>query len=160
MAQENNGLDLPADEAGDLQKKADEYLNNWKRAAADLINYKKEEMARAGMLIGYAKESMFENILPIIDSIYLMEKQTNKLEFIGLSEGVEMIKKQIQDFLKKEGIEEINAIGNLFDANSMEALGEISNDQFPIPNTVVEEVQKGYKMGEKVLRPAKVKVTK
>lgn len=139
MEQENNQLE-------DLQKKADEYLNNWKRAVADMANYKKDEMARAGMLIGYAKESMFENLLPIIDSMYLAAAAFGK-------EGFAPVEKQIQEFLKKEGIEEIVVEGKEFDAASMESIGESESGQ-------LEEVQKGYKMQDKILRPAKVKVSK
>ena len=130
-----------------------EYLNNWKRAAADLINYKKDEVQRAGLLIGYAKESMLFNLLPVIDSVYLAASAFGQ-------EAFTQIEKQIQEFLKKEGIEEIAVEGKAFDPAAMESLGEITNDQFPIPNTVVEELQKGYKMGDKILRPAKVKVSK
>ena len=103
-----------------LQKQSDEYLNNWKRAAADMANYKKDEMTRAGMLIGYAKEGIFLNVLPVLDSIYLLKQHTNKLEFVSLSEGIMQIEKQIQEFLKKEGIEEIAVMGQKFDPNSME----------------------------------------
>lgn len=149
----NNVPTEAPNELGECQKLRDEYLNNWKRAVADLANYKKEEMARMGNLLGYAKEGMFENLLPIIDSMYLAAGVFGKDGFAG-------VEKQIQEFLKKEGIEEILTTGLLFDPNTMEAIGEITNDKFPIPNTVVEELQKGYKMGDKVLRPAKVKVTK
>ncbi len=137
----------------DFNKKAEEYLNNWKRAAADLINYKKEEVSRARLLISYAKESMLFNVLPVIDSIYLMEQQTQKLEFSSLLEGLQMIKKQIEEFLKKEGIEEIEVAGQPFNPETMESVGETENGE-------MELMQKGYKMGEKILRVAKVKVNK
>ncbi len=149
---QNDSADAPANH-NECDKKTDEYLNNWKRAVADLSNYKKEEMARMGTLLGYAKENLFLEFLPIIDSLYLAQQAFGKDGFAG-------VEKQIQDFLKKEGIEEIITIGLLFDPNTMETIGEMTNDQFPISNTVVEELQKGYKMGDKVLRPAKVKVTK
>ncbi len=148
------------DEAEELKKKADEYLNNWKRSAADFINYKKEEMERAGLLINYAKEEMLLNMLPIIDSFYLSEKHSNILENVGMSEwqkGFEQIKKQIEEFLKKEGIEEIEAIGQKFDPSTMEAVDEEEGDE---SGKVIEELQKGYKIDEKVLRPAKVKINK
>src|SRR3989338_9433192 len=59
----------------ECEKKCDEYLNNWKRSAADFINYKKEEMERIGFLAKYAKEDVIYKILPILDSFYLAEKQ-------------------------------------------------------------------------------------
>src|SRR6185436_3684216 len=99
-----------------------EYLNNWKRAAADLINYKKDEVQRAGLLIGYAKESMLFNVLPIIDSIYLAAAAFGK-------DGFAPVEKQIQEFLKKEGIEEIIVEGEEFNPETMEAIGESENGQ-------------------------------
>jgi molecular chaperone GrpE len=127
-----------------------EYLNNWKRSAADFINYKKDEMERAGMLAGYVKEGIFLNMLPIIDSIYLAAAAFGK-------DGFAPVQKQIEEFLKKEGIEEIVVVGKKFDANSMEIMEEVEGGE---SGMVTEELQKGYKMGEKVLRPTKVKVNK
>lgn len=140
---ENNELE-------ELQKKSEEYLNNWKRSAADFINYKKDEMARAGLLINYAKEDMFLHMLPIIDSMYLAATAFGK-------DGFMPIQKQIEEFLKKEGIEEIVVVDQKFDPQTMEIMEETEGAE---PGMVTEEMQKGYKMGEKVLRPAKVRVSK
>ena len=132
-------------------KKSDEYLNNWKRAAADLANYKKEEMERLSKLMQYGKEDMIEKVLPIFDSIYLLEKHAGQVE------GIDLIKKQITDFLKKEGVEEIKCVGEKFNPETMEIVEEMDGGE---SGMVTEELQKGYMMGEKVLRPAKVKVNK
>ncbi len=153
----------------ECQKQSDEYLHNWKRAAADLINYKKDEFERMAMLGNYATESTILKILPILDNIALAQKQLpEKLktgeegssQSIEWTKGFMQIKNQIEEFLKKEGIGTIETAGQKFDPATMETMGEISNNQFPIPNMVVEELQKGYKIGERVLRPAKVKVSK
>ena len=166
-----NNKKIASTELEELQKKADEYLNSWKRAAADLINYKKEEMERMATLASYAKESILFEVLPIFDSFYLAEKHANKLDLpagqagnVGMLEwakGFSQIKNQIAEFLKKAGIVEIEVMGQKFDPNSMEivaASAEGSGE--PKEEVVVEELQKGYKMGERVLRPAKVKVSK
>jgi len=134
----------------ECQKMRDEYLNNWKRAVADLSNYKKEEMARMGNLLGYAKEGMFENILPVIDSIYLASQAFGKDGFLP-------IQKQIEEFLKKEGIEALEVTGKKFDAEIMEIVSEEEGGE---SGMVLEELQKGYKMNDKVIRVAKVKVSK
>jgi len=139
-----------ADKFAELEKKCDEYLNNWKRAAADMANYKKEEVARAGMLMGYAKEDVFFNLLPIIDSIYLASMAFGK-------DGFMPVQKQIEEFLKKEGIEEIKSVGEKFDPASMEVVEEVEGGESQM---VVEELQKGYRANGKVLRPSKVKVNK
>jgi|SRR3989338_2828781 len=150
--------------------KCEEYLNNWKRSVADFINYKKEEMERMAKLMQYGKEDMILNILPIIDSIYLLKPHTNKLEFVSLSEGVLQIEKQIQEFLKKEGIEEIEINGNppspealegqrKFDPILMEVVEEVEIEGVE-SGIVVKELQKGYIINGKVLRPSKVRITK
>lgn len=155
------------------QKKADEYLNNWKRSAADFINYKKEEMERIGFLANYAKEDIIHKILPIFDSFYLAESHANIRENVSMEEwykGFEQIKKQIEEFLKKEGIEEIETVGHpsspeasdrqrKFDPNLMEVIEEVEIEGME-PDIVVEELQRGYKIQDKVLRPAKVKISK
>lgn len=157
----------------ELEKKCEEYLNNWKRSAADFINYKKDEVERMGILAKYAKEDIILKILPILDSFYLAEKQLPKdIEKLGQTSLIEwtkgflQIENQIEEFLKKEGIEEIKTknpstgSGLKFNPETMETIGEITNSQFSIPNTVVEELQKGYKMRDKVIRPARVKISK
>ncbi len=170
------------DETSELKKKADEYLNNWKRERADFLNYKKDEVERMVNLANYAKEHIILEVLPILDNIYLAEKQLpehlKKPARIGYAEdvvgggekgsqqaiewtkGFLQIQKQLEDFLKKQGIEEIKTAGERFNPETMEAVEETSNTQHLTPNTSVEELQKGYLLDGKVLRPAKVKVAK
>ena len=137
-------------EIEECKKSREEYLNNWKRAVADLSNYKKEEMVRMGTLLSYAKENLFLEFLPIIDSLYLASQAFGKEGFAG-------VEKQIQEFLKKEGIEEIEVVGQKFNPEFMEIVSEEEGGE---TGMVAQELQKGYKMGDKVIRPAKVKVTK
>jgi len=166
-SEENKKYD--SNSQSELEKKCEEYLNNWKRSAADFINYKKDEMERIGFLVKYANEEIILKVLPILDSFYLAEKQLpenlkkgseGSPQAIEWTKGFLQIRNQIKEFLKKEGIEEIKTVGENFDPETMEAIDEITNSQFSISNTVVEELQKGYKMEDKVLRPAKVKISK
>ncbi len=156
-------------ELEDCKKKCDEYLNNWKRATADLINYKKEEMERLAMIGNYAKESMIFKILPIIDNFYLAEKQLpEKLksgqegtaQSIEWTRGFLQIQKQIEDFFKKEGIEALEVVGKPFDPTMMEIVSEATGNENLAPGMVLEELQKGYKIQDKILRPAKVSISK
>ncbi len=149
----------------ECQKKSNEYLNNWKRSAADFINYKKEEMERTAMLINYTKEDMIDKILPILDNFYLAAKQMP--EDVGKSVwggGFLQIVKQVEEFLKKEGIEEIKVVGEKFNPNFHEVIEEVGPAEASAKGgetgIIVEEVQKGYTSNGKVLRPAKVRVTK
>ncbi len=147
----------------ECKKKCDEYLNNWKRAAADLANYKKDEMERAGLLAGYAKAGIVFSILPVIDSFYLaLNHIPEEIKSGAWMQGFLQIQKQIEEFLKKEGIEQIEVMDKPFDPNTMEAIAA-SNESSGEPReegVVIEEVQKGYMMEGKVLRPAKVRITK
>lgn len=138
-------------EAEELKKKADEYLNNWKRERADFLNYKKDEIERTLSLVKHSVEKFVLNLLPILDNIYLAQSHLK-------DDGLAQIIKQFEEFLAKEGIEVIKTDGKQFDPNFMEAVGEaeISGEG----NNVAEEVQKGYTMNGKVLRPAKVRVAK
>jgi len=152
MAQEPNELE-------DLEKKCEEYLNGWKRERADFLNYKKEEMERISHLVKYANEEIILKLIPILDNICLAEQHAPQdNEWV---QGFLQIKKQFSDFLKKEGIEHIEVLGKKFDPNLMEAAEEIVG--CPTPHNsgeVVEEVQRGYTLHGKLIRPARVRVTK
>lgn len=143
----------------ELEKKAEEYLGGWKRERADFLNYKKDEMERIANLVKYANEEIILNILPILDNLCLASQHIQ-------DDGVNQIKKQLEDFLKKEGIEPVETIGKPFNPNTMEAIETTSKlDRGPTSNqfesgTVVEEVQRGYTLHGKLIRPAKVRVTK
>jgi len=143
-------------ELEELKNKSEEYLNGWKRERADFLNYKKEEMERIGQLVKYANEELILDILPILDNLSLAENHIK-------DQGLTQIKKQLEDFLKKEGIEPIEVISKNFDPNTMEVIEEIENSGLPVSaksGEVTEEVQRGYTMHGKLIRPAKVRVTK
>ena len=162
-----NDLDSRLEEC---KKKGEEYLNNWKRAQADFENYKRNEAEKASMLIYYARASLVLNLLPILDSIYLAEKHSDILKDVKMSEGAsewfkgfDQIKRQIEEFLKREGIEEIETAGKSFNPETMEAVDETEVDPALIKATedaIAEELQKGYIMNGKVLRPARVRIAK
>src|SRR3989338_2206854 len=143
----------------ELKTKCEEYLNGWKRERADFLNYKKDEMERISQLVKYANEELILKIIPILDNFYLAEKHIP--ENNEFKDGFTQIKKQLYDLLSKEGIEAIKTIGEKFDPNTMEAVEEIVvSPTYNNPGTVAKEVQRGYTMHGKVIRPAKVRVTK
>lgn len=157
MADEKQKKGDNNNEVEELKKKCEEYLNGWKRERADFLNYKKEEMERIGCMIKYANQEIILKILPILDNFYLAEKHIK-------DEGFLQIKKQLEDFLAKEGIEQIEVLGKPFDPAKMEVVEEIDKkDRGPSSiqtGMVAEEVQKGYTMHGKLIRPAKVKISK
>ena len=138
------------DELKALQLKCEEYLNGWKRERADFLNYKKEEMERIGQLVKYSNEEIILKLLPVLDNLCLAAQHVS-------DPGIMQIKKQLEDFLQKEGIEGIKTIGEKFDPNTMEAAGEAEGGD---EGTIAEEVQRGYTLHGKLIRPAKVRVAK
>src|SRR3989344_388819 len=128
--EESSSAKAMEDKLKELENKAEEYLNNWKRSAADLINYKKDEIERMAKLLQYSKEDMILEILPVLDNIYLAEKNIPATAVGGIPsegeknieqwiEGFKMIKKQLEDFIKQQGIEEIKIEGEKFNPETM-----------------------------------------
>ena len=154
----------------ECQKKKDEYLAGWQRERADFLNYKKEEIERIGEILKYAGEGLILKILPILDNFEKATCQSRPLLAGGISgqekeridkiiQGFVQIKIQFQDFLKNLGVEEIKSVGDKFDPNFQEVIEEIKTKDKE-SGIVIEEIQKGYKLHGKVLRPAKVKIVK
>jgi len=144
----------------ECEKLKDEYLAGWQRARADFLNYKKEEMERIGELIKYADLGIILKILPILDNFEIAEKKISEnLKNDENIKGILQIKNQIQDFLKNQGVEEIKVVGEKFDPNFQEMVEEIETKEKE-SGIVLEEIQKGYKIHGKLLRPTKVKIAK
>jgi len=144
----------------ECQKLKDEYLAGWQRARADFLNYKKEEIERIKEILKYAGVGLILKILPILDNFEVAEKKLpENLKVDENIKGLLQIKNQILDFLKNQGVEEIKCLGQKFDPNFQEVVEEVAVKD-KAPGTIIEEVQKGYKISGRLLRPAKVKVVK
>ena len=144
----------------DCQQKNKEYLAGWQRARADFLNYKKEEMERIAGLVKYANLEMILNILPLLDNFEKAEKELSaEQKKDNVLQGFLQIKTQLQDFLKSQGVTEIIVLGEKFDPNFHEATEQLELKDKD-PETIIEEVQKGYLINGQLLRPAKVKVVK
>jgi molecular chaperone GrpE len=144
----------------ECEKLKDEYLAGWQRERAELLNYKKEEMERIGELIKYADLGLILKFLPILDNFEIAEKKLpENLKTDENVKGLLQIKNQILDFLKNQGVEEIKSVGEKFNPNFHEVIEEVEVKDKE-PGIIVEEVQKGYLINGKVLRPARVKISK
>jgi len=144
----------------ECKKLKDEYLAGWQRSRAELLNYKKEELERIGELIKYADTGLILKILPILDNFEIAEKKLpENLKNDENVKGLLLIKNQIQDFLKNQGVEEIKTIGEKFDPNLMEVVEEVEGKNVD-SGIAIEEIQKGYKIHGRLLRPAKVRFAK
>ena len=141
-------------------KLADEYLSRLKYLQADFENYKKMEARDRKNYEMRATEGLIKNLLPIIDAFEIAllseKKNFNKASFI---KGIELIYSDLLSVLGKEGLKQIKAVGKKFDPyyNEVTMIGIDNN----LPeDTVVEEHEKGYILGSKVIRTSKVKVSK
>ena len=147
-------------ELEECQKQKDEYLTGWQRERADFLNYKKGELERIGEIIKYGDLGLILKILPILDNFEIAEKKLpENLKNDDNVKGILQLKNQILDFLKNQGVEEIKSIGEKFDPNFHEAVEEVEIKDKE-PGIVVEEIQKGYKINGRLLRPARVKISK
>ena len=139
----------------DWQQKAEEYLDGWKRAKADFLNYQKEEIKRLEQISQFANEDMVKELLTVLDSFDLALANVKKEEV----EGIELIKSQLEKVLEKNGLQRLtDTVGQEFDPVFHEAIALVDSDQES--SIVIEEVEAGYLLADKVIRPARVKVSK
>lgn len=140
-----------------LQKERDEYLEGWQRAKADLANYRKEEARRLEHILMASNEQLIKELLVVLDSFDLAIESLEKEE--KAEKGVYLIRSQMEDVLKKFGLERVVVKkGDNFDPSQHEAIATIESEQES--ETVVEEVERGYRLNGKLIRPARVKVAK
>lgn len=139
---------------------AEEYYNHLQRLQADFDNYRKRTQKEKEETVKYATERILEGLLPILDNFEraVNSSKTNQ-DFDAFSQGVDMILKQMQNTLAKEGLAAIEAVGQPFDPKLHDAVLQVDSEEHP-ENTVVEELQKGYYLKDKVLRPSMVKVSR
>ena len=142
----------------ECEKQKNEYLAGWQRAKADFLNYKKDEIERLKKILEYTNEDLILEILPILDNFEKAEKEISKdKENNNYLNGFLQIKLQLKSILKNKGVEELLSIGQKFDPNIHDAVETINGKE---SGKIVEEIQKGYKLNGKVIKPAKVKVIK
>ena len=140
-----------------VEKERQEYLDGWRRAKADFINYKKEEAERFTSIAKFANESLLLELILILDSFTLglsVLKNDKDAE-----KGMGLVKLQLEEVLKRHGLEKITiSLGKQFDPTTQEAVGEVVSGS--PPGTVAEVAEDGYTLNGKVLRAAKVKLSK
>jgi len=129
-----------------------------KLAQAELINYRKRKDEETESLLKYANTGIITEILPIIDTFEkVINKDNVSDELKNYLVGFKMIYKNLCDILKKYGVEEINRVGQIFDPNQEQAL-LVENDPSKEDDIVLEVLLKGYKLKDRVIRPASVKI--
>lgn len=141
-----------------LQEAYDKLNQQYIRLAADFDNYRKRQEQERESLVKYGTENALKKMLEVLDNF---ERGQKALEGVEDSEKVkecfQLVHKQVWDTLSKLGLEEIKAVGEEFDPNFHEAVMQTPTTEHP-EHTVINELQKGYKVGDKILRPTLVNV--
>ena len=139
----------------EAEAKAAENLNGWQRAQAEFINYKNRVQRDRELDYASMKGDIIKKMLPVLDD---MERaRANRPDGESWANGLELIARKFQNILEAEGVKRIEAAGQPFDPNFHEAISSEPNDEVE-SGYVIEVMQNGYMLGERVVRPAMVRV--
>ncbi len=138
----------------DAQAERDEYLDLLQRVQADFENYRKRAAREQERLVAHAHERLVRELLPILDDLERALEAAERHEEAKLVDGVKLVEKSLQKALRKEGLAEIATDGD-FDPHVHEAVLAKPGDGAE-PGSVLEVLQRGYRLGDKVVRPARV----
>ena len=139
-----------------LEAERDEYLRDLKRVAADFENFRKRTAREQANLVARAHERLMKALLPVVDDLERALEAVARHEEARLEEGVRLVERELRDALAREGLEEIETDGR-FDPHIHEAL--LSQPSQAEEGAVIEVLQKGYRLGDRVLRPARVVIS-
>ncbi len=142
--------------------KAEEYWDRLLRLQAEFDNFKKRAARERSQAIKYANEALLESLIPALDNfdmaIAAIENAgANSVD--SLKQGVNMVFKQLKDAIRESGMEEINAVGQMFNYKWHEAVEQRESSEVP-EGQVIEQIRKGYKLKDRLIRPAEVIVAK
>lgn len=138
--------------------KAEDYFNRLLRLQADFENYRKRTQREKEDYFKYASASLCEQLLPVIDNFHLALAAKDE-DPSNVVKGVEMIYRQLEEILQREGLAPVEAVGQEFDPAKHEAVMQEETQEHP-ENTVIAELRRGYYLKDRLLRPAMVKVAK
>lgn len=141
-----------------LKDEIDKINNQYIRLAADFDNYRKRQMQERESLLKYGAEETLKKMIEALDNIDRAKASVENIDDVNtVKESYNLVFKQIFDVLAKIGMDVIETKGKEFDPNWHEAVMQTPTNEYP-ENTIIAELQKGYKLGDKVLRPSLVNV--
>jgi molecular chaperone GrpE len=156
---------LTADQLEELKSRAaktDEYWDRLLRTTADFDNFKKRAARERTDAVQFANSSLLQKLLPVLDSFEMALAATQSAkdaQSASLQKGIAMVQSQLKSILNESGLEEIEATGKVFDPTQHEAVSQ--QDTMEVPDgSVVQQIRKGYKLRERLLRPAAVVVAR
>jgi len=140
----------------ELEVERDERLADLQRVAADFDNYRKRVVRDQESLVARAHERLVKELLPVVDNLERALAAAAEHDEVSLEEGVRLVHRALRDALEREGLVEIEADGQ-FDPHVHDAL--LAQPSEEPEGTVIDVVEKGYRVGDRVLRPARVVVS-
>jgi len=154
---ETNDVDSLHKALAEEKQKAEQYLANWQRAQADYVNFKRRTEQERAENTKQANAFLLANLLPVLDDFErALQNIDPKLAGLPWADGVNLIYRKFRATLENEGLTGIEAVGKDFDPKFHEAVLQVPGEE----GKVLAELEKGYMLGDRLLRPAKVKVGK
>ncbi len=156
---------VTAEQLEELKQRAAKADENWERllrTTADFDNFKKRAARERQEAVKYANESLLQKLVPALDSfdMAIAATQANNADSVqSLQAGISMVYQQLKSALAEAGLEEVDATGKSFDPMVHEAVSQKETDEVP-EGQVVQQLRKGYKLKDRLLRPASVVVAK
>ena len=148
--------DTVVDPVAAAEQQRDEYLDALQRLKAEFDNYRKRVARDQQELVARASERMVRELVPVLEDLERALEAAAEHEEAKLEEGVRLVHRSLADALAKEGLAEIDTDG-VFDPHTQEAL--LSQPSEADEGTIIQVVQKGYTLGDRVLRPARVVIS-
>lgn len=145
-----------AERFAEVERERDQHLDDLKRLAAEFDNYRKRVARDQGSLVARSNERLVKELLPVLDDLERALEAAAEHEEAKLEEGVRLVHRNLAELLKREGLAEIETNGR-FDPHVHEAL--LSQPSEQEEGSVIDVVQKGYKLGDHVVRPARVVIS-
>ncbi len=142
------------------KKEKEEYLTGWQKERAEFANYRKEEDNRRALFSEAVRERILTRFLSVVDSFNMAFQNKEAWGKVDASwrKGVEYIYSQLHTIFEEYGVKSVGEVGEAFDPNIHESINVVETEKKELEHTVAEVIQKGYKLGERVIRPARVNV--
>ncbi|MNI16423.1 heat shock protein GrpE [compost metagenome] len=146
-------------ELDELRKQADENLQRYLRVQADFDNFRRRARLEKEDFAKYASLKVIEQLLPVMDNFErALSSSKETKDFDALAKGLDMTYRQLDNVLEQEGLKAIEAVGQPFNPEYHQAIMQVESEEH-VEGIILEELQKGYLLKDKVIRPAMVKVS-
>lgn len=159
QADQNTEEDKVSQELDELRRQVEEHQQKVLRTQADFDNFRRRTRQEKEEKAKYASQNLIEQLLPVLDNFErALDSSKTSNDFEALAKGVDMIFRQIDQLMDQEGLKRMETVGQPFNPDFHQAIMQVESEEYE-EGYIVEEVQKGYMLKDKVIRPAMVKVS-